>query len=94
MTVASSVPSGKGKVLHPARFGARLLEAIAGMLAPYGSLDILDPFAGTGRVHELRARGTGRQASRSRPSTPNCTQGRYAATIRCKGGHNDRSQDW
>ena len=48
---------GKGKVLHPARFGDLLLESIAGILAPYGPLDVLDPFAGTGRIHELRAWG-------------------------------------
>lgn len=52
MPVASAT-----KVLHPARFNDRLLEAIGDMLTPYGPLDILDPFAGTGRVHELRARG-------------------------------------
>jgi hypothetical protein len=46
-----------GKVLHPARFGDALLSAIGEMLAPYGPLSILDPFAGTGRVHELRALG-------------------------------------
>ena len=52
MPVASAT-----KVLHPARFSDRLLEAIGDMLAPYGQLSILDPFAGTGRIHELRARG-------------------------------------
>lgn len=46
-----------GKVLHPARFGDKLIVAIGEMLAPYGPLDVLDPFAGTGRVHELRALG-------------------------------------
>lgn len=30
---------------------------MAEMLAPYGPLDILDPFAGTGRIHELGERG-------------------------------------
>ena len=45
------------KALHPARFSNELLEAMGDMLASYGALSILDPFAGTGRVHELRARG-------------------------------------
>jgi len=44
-------------ILHPARFGGALISAIGEMLAPYGPLNILDPFAGTGRVHELRALG-------------------------------------
>ena len=69
MTVASAVPSGKGKVLHPARCGDRLLEAIAGMLAPYW---------------------TGVEADRTSAANANL----FFNSIRCKGGHNDRSQDW
>lgn len=45
------------QTIHPARFGDELLVKIGDMLAPYGPLDILDPFAGTGRVHELRSLG-------------------------------------
>jgi hypothetical protein len=44
-------------VYHPAKFGDKLIIAMGEMLAPYGPLDILDPFAGTGRIHELQALG-------------------------------------
>jgi hypothetical protein len=40
--------------LHPARFWDKLIVAIGEMLASYGPIDILDPFDGNGRVHELR----------------------------------------
>ena len=40
---------------HPARFSEPILEAVRGYL-PSGA-HVLDPFAGTGRVHELRSHG-------------------------------------
>ena len=41
---------------HPARFNDRILEAADQLLGPRLGW-ILDPFAGTGRVHELRRSG-------------------------------------
>ncbi|MGH9892778.1 MAG: hypothetical protein ACREA0_12470 [bacterium] len=40
-------------VAHPAVFSDRILPALAAMLAP-AHRRVLDPFAGVGRVHELR----------------------------------------
>jgi hypothetical protein len=40
---------------HPAKFNDKILDAIASLL-PDDELDILDPFAGVGRVHELMTR--------------------------------------
>jgi SAM-dependent methyltransferase len=40
-------------VRHPARFSDRILDVLAVHVA--GSAVLLDPFAGTGRTHELRA---------------------------------------
>lgn len=42
------------KLEHPARFSDPILDTIAQHVA--GSRTVLDPFAGTGRVHELRER--------------------------------------
>lgn len=42
-------------VAHPARFLSELLPAFARALD--GATRVLDPFAGTGRIHELRASG-------------------------------------
>lgn len=42
-------------VSHPARFSGELLPVFADLLAGY--LSVLDPFAGTGRIHELRRWG-------------------------------------
>lgn len=42
-------------IRHPARFSDPILEAVRGYL-PSGA-DVLDPFAGTGRIHELRDHG-------------------------------------
>ena len=39
-------------VSHPARFSDPLMPVFAGLLAP--GTRVLDPFAGTGKVHELR----------------------------------------
>lgn len=39
---------------HPAVFSDKILDAIRGLLADLDVYSILDPFAGTGRIHELR----------------------------------------
>ena len=44
-------------VRHPAKFTDELLPVIGDLLEPSGALTVLDPFAGTGKVHELRERG-------------------------------------
>lgn len=41
------------EVRHPARFSDRILDVVAKHVE--GSAVLLDPFAGTGRVHELRS---------------------------------------
>lgn len=43
--------SGPTKVRHPARYSDAVLEVMAPVLEP--GMAVLDPFAGTGRVHEL-----------------------------------------
>ena len=48
-------PDLGGGVSHPARFSDGLLPVFADLLAGYKR--ILDPFAGTGRIHELQAVG-------------------------------------
>lgn len=40
-------------VSHPARFSSSLIETLAAVLGAYDVTSVLDPFAGTGRVHEL-----------------------------------------
>lgn len=41
-------------ISHPARFGDRLLAIFAGLLREHPDVHtVLDPFAGTGRIHEL-----------------------------------------
>lgn len=42
-------------VNHPARFSDEIIETIAGLIVNYHR--ILDPFAGTGRIHELQDLG-------------------------------------
>lgn len=44
-----------GGVTHPARYSDDLLTVFAELLDGYRR--VLDPFAGTGRIHELQARG-------------------------------------
>lgn len=42
-------------ISHPARYTKSLLPLFAHLLT--GATTVLDPFAGTGRIHQLRARG-------------------------------------
>jgi hypothetical protein len=52
--VAKRIPSKKE---HPAPFSDPILDAVASQLTEAGATGtVLDPFAGTGRVHELRDR--------------------------------------
>jgi hypothetical protein len=44
-----------GGIAHPARFSDDLLDVFAGVLEGYEA--VLDPFAGSGRIHELMDRG-------------------------------------
>lgn len=44
-----------GGISHPARYPSAVLEVMADLLA--GRPRVLDPFAGTGRIHELAERG-------------------------------------
>lgn len=46
---------GSQRARHPARFTDHILEACAEALHGYSL--VLDPFAGTGRIHELRSKG-------------------------------------
>jgi len=58
----TSKPDLGGGVSHPARFSAGIIELFAEMLTDHHSHHsvihkVLDPFAGTGRIHELRQYG-------------------------------------
>lgn len=50
-------PKLNGDVSHPARYSAELLEVFAEVLADYSK--VLDPFAGTGLIHQLADQGDG-----------------------------------
>lgn len=58
MTVTASPPTSppeRAAVKHPAKYSAGLVELFAHLLAGYRK--VLDPFAGTGRIHQLRDLG-------------------------------------
>jgi hypothetical protein len=44
-------------VSHPARFSKELLPLFADILTRHNCKSVLDPFAGTGKIHELREQG-------------------------------------
>jgi SAM-dependent methyltransferase len=48
-----SKPDVGGGVSHPARFSKSLLPVLAAAVPPEAYPTVLDPFAGTGRIHEL-----------------------------------------
>lgn len=46
-------PDLGGGVSHPARYSAELMPILQAAVPPYDYKRVLDPFAGTGRIHEL-----------------------------------------
>ena len=52
-------PDLGGGVSHPARFSASILTVIGAVLPPARYPSVLDPFAGTGRIHDLANRTIG-----------------------------------
>lgn len=42
---------------HPAKFSDAIMRIIAGTCVDYGITHVLDPFAGTGRIHQLQSMG-------------------------------------
>jgi len=56
---APTKPDLGGGISHPARYSSGMVELFAEMLVDHGIIsgNVLDPFAGTGRIHELRDLG-------------------------------------
>lgn len=58
-STAPTKPDLGGGISHPARYSSGMVELFAEMLTDHGVTfgNVLDPFAGTGRIHELRDLG-------------------------------------
>lgn len=59
---------------HPAKFSDALLPVIRKMLGPSPTTRVLDPFAGSGRVHELGADSVGIEIEPEWAALHPCTQ--------------------